>query len=228
MLNKDSIQIIKGMSQINNQAVIEYPISTIANPTRDVLGLVNFEVITKEFDDFGLYDTVSFLGALDILDDPKIEKNNNVIKAYDENSTIEYVTSDPSILSESTFNPEIVKSTLDISPIVSCNIDVDTFNKIKKGVNVFKTLKDLFFVKVGNDFYIKTGNKETFAQSSNSYQLKLNCNTIIGSDFEIAIPAENFLSLPVMEYKLGIHEKNGNYRISMVNEIFKFVLAIKR
>jgi len=227
MLNKDAIQIIKGMSQINNQTVIDYPVSTISNPTRDVLGLVNFENITNDFESFGLYDTVAFLGALDILEDPKIEKNKNIIKAYDENSTIEYVTSDPSILSESTFDPKIVESTLNITPVVSCDIDVNTFNKIKKGVNVFKTLKDLFFVKSDNNFYIKTGNKETFTQSSNSYQLKLDCD-IIGNDFEIAIPAENFLSLPVMDYKLSIHEKNGNYRISMINSIFKFVMAVKR
>jgi len=115
-----------------------------------------------------------------------------------------------------------------INSDVEVHMDVDLMTKIKKRLGVFKTLKDIFFIKDGENFYLETGNKESFSTSQNSYKLKLPATKIQGEDFKICIPGENFMSLPNMDMEFKIHHKDGQRRISMSNEIMSFVLSLKR
>jgi hypothetical protein len=110
-------------------------------------------------------------------------------------------------------------------------VDIDTklMQKIRKGSAIFKTLKDLFIIKDENGVFLKTGNSEGYSKTSNSYSIQLTPTTDTANDFSIAIPIENFLSLPQMDYtmKIKYNEKHDSYRITFENEIFKFILAVK-
>ncbi len=227
MLNKEAVQIIQGISEINTKAILTYPQTTIRNVTKDVQGVINFDKICEPFDEFGIWDLSSFLSALSILEEPEITMTDNIISAKDEFSSIEYVTSSTNILGDSVTDPEIISSTLAIPAVVEFELSMETIAKIKKGVSVFKNLKDLEFSKVGETFTVKTTNKESFNASNNSFSLTLPANTA-GDDFSITIPSDNFLQVPSMPYTLKIHEKAGKYRISMTNAIFEFVLSLKK
>ena len=208
MLNKYTLQILQSITGITNSAIITYPETIIQNHNKDVIGIIDFSVNDSEaWDEFGIFDLSNFLGAISVLDNPEISLEDNYIVAKDSTSEIKYVTSYPDALSDFTTDPKKVTSTLQANSVVEVDIDTDTINKIRKGANVFKTLKDLFLIKEENEFYLKTGNKKKFNSQENSYSIKLEPEVISGEDFEIAIPIDNFLSLPSINFKLLVKEK---------------------
>lgn len=230
MLNKNTIQVLQSVVPITNSVIISYPVTTIQNETKDVMGNINLEVLgEKQFDEFGIFDLSSFLGAVGILEEPNIELNNGIITAKDSDSSIKFVTSSPSSVSDFTTNPKYITSSCAVHSVVEVSISTEMISKIRKGVNLFKTLKDVFIVKNGDDIFLKTGNKESFARNDNSYQVRLDPLVNMGKDFELAIPVENFLSLPSIDYTLKIkyNEEVKVYRIIIENTIYQFVLSIK-
>jgi len=228
MLNKESLQIIQGMQEINNSAIISYPVSTISNKTKDILGKVYFDKLTDEFPEFGVWDLGSLLSSINILEEPTISLDGNILTAKDSYSKINYVTSSPSILGDSVCDAKIIDSTLAIESVVDVSMSTDIVSRIKKGAKAFSNLKDAQFSKVGDTFMVKTLNKESFNASSNSFELKLDSTKCVGNDFDIVIPISNFLSLPDIDFEFKVHEKNGQYRITMTNSIFAFVLSLKK
>jgi len=226
MLNKDTLQILQSITGITNSAIISYPQTVIQNYNKDVIGIIDFSQKEDEgWDEFGIFDLSNFLGALSVLDNPTIELKENSIIAKDSDSEIQFVTSYPSALQDFTTTPSKVTTTLQADSVLEVEINTDTINRIRKGANVFKTLKDLFLVKEGNEFFIRTGNKKKFNSKENSYSIKLEPELSRGDDFEIAIPIDNFLSLPLINFNLSIKEKNGQYRVTLTNNIFKFILS---
>jgi hypothetical protein len=230
MLNENSIQVLNSITNITNSAIISYPVTTITNSTRDILGNIDFSKLEDEgWKEFGIMDLSSFLNAIGILETPTIEQNDIFIKAYDPNSTIEFVTSYPSTLEDFTTNPEVIESTSRADSILEVGIDSTLFTKIKKGSSVFKNLRDLFIVKEGDKVYFKTGNKETFTSASNSYTHYLDPLVDKGKDFSLVIPIENFLNLPLMDFtmKIKYNQEKDAYRLLFENDIFKFILTLK-
>jgi len=226
MLNENSIQVIQSITNITNSAILDYPVTTIQNQNKNVIANIDFSKLEPTpWESFGIFDLSSFLGALTILEDPTIVLDNKIIVAQDNDSTIKFVTSSPTSLGDFTTDPEKVISTCAAESVVEVDIDVELFNRIRKGASVFKTLKDLFILKEGDKVSLKTGNKESFARQDNSYKINLSPTLDSGEDFDIAIPIDNFLSLPSMDFKLKIKGKNGKYRVVMENQIFQFVLS---
>jgi len=226
MLNENSIQILQSIVNITNSVILSYPVTTIQNQDRNVLGNIDLSVVDDQFEEYGIFNLSSFLTALSVLESPTISIDNKVIVAQDADSIIRFVTSSPSSLADFTTNPEKITSTIQSQSVLEIDIDTELINRIRKGAGVFKTLKDLFIIKEGDKITLKTGNKESFARQDNSYTITLSPTMNVGNDFSIAIPIDNFLSLPSMDFKLSVKEKNGNYRVTMTNDIFQFVLAV--
>lgn len=231
MLNKEAIKILQSITAISNSAIISYPITTIINDDADILCNIDFRVIDdQEFEEFGIMDLGSFLNAIDVLDEPSIELINKEVIAKDTNSQISFLTSSLAGLEEYTTDPHNITSIIESdTAIVEVTVDTALIAKIRKGASVFKTLRDLFIIKNKDGVFLKTGNKETFVSRTNSYTIKLDTDIDIGDDFEIAIPINNFLALPNMEYALKIkyNEAVGAYRVTLENDIFDFVLSIR-
>jgi hypothetical protein len=230
MLNKNSIEVLKSINSITNSAIISYPVTTITNAKRDIYGNIDFSKIDENsWKEFGIMDLPSFLNSIGILDNPTIEQKDIFIKAYDENSTIEFVSSYPSTLEDFTADPNIIDSTSNAPSVVEVSIESNLFTKIKKGSSVFKNLRDLFIVKENDKIYFKTGNKETFTSATNSYTHYLEPSLCKGKDFELIIPIENFLNLPLMDFtmKIKYNEEKDAYRLLFENDIFKFLFTLK-
>jgi len=226
MLNPASIQILQAISNITNSAILDYPVTTIQNVNKSILGNIDLSKVDTEFESYGIFDLSSFLGALSVLEEPTIILDNKMVIAKDLDSTIKFVTSSPASLEDFTTDTEKITSTLAAPSVVEVEIDTDLINRIRKGASVFKTLKDLFIIKEGDKITLKTGNKESFARQDNSYTIELSPSINSGDNFNIAIPIDNFLSLPAMNFKLAIKKKGENIRVVMENEIFQFVLPI--
>ena len=227
MLNENSIQILQSIVNITNSAILSYPVTTIQNQNRNVIANIDFSKIDDEFEEYGIFDLSSFLGALSVLEAPVITLQNKVIEAKDSDSQIKFVTSSPSSLEDFTTNPAKITTTCSAKSVVEVQIDTDLINRIRKGASVFKTLKDLFIIKEGDKIILKTGNKESFARQDNSYTINLEPSLCHGDDFNIAIPIDNFLALPAMDFTLAIKQgPSGDYRVVMENQIFQFVLSV--
>jgi len=227
MLNENSIQILQSIVNITNSAILSYPVTTIQNQNRNVIANIDFSKIDDEFEEYGIFDLSSFLGALSVLEAPVITLQNKVIEAKDSDSQIKFVTSSPSSLEDFTTNPAKITTTCSAKSVVEVQIDTDLINRIRKGASVFKTLKDLFIIKEGDKIILKTGNKESFARQDNSYTINLEPSLCHGDDFNIAIPIDNFLSLPAMDFNLAIKQgPDGSFRVVMENQIFQFVLSV--
>ena len=230
MLNSNTRQVLGSIQAITNSAIINYPVTTISNPSKDVLGNIKIDQLENEaFDEFGIFDLGSFLGALSILEDPTIDLENGTIKAADANSAIDFITSSPAILGDFTTSPKNITSTVAAPSVVEVELNTEVMGKLRKGMSAFKTLKDVFIVKEGDSIYLKTGNKESFSRGNNSYKMSLVPSINEGKDFELAIPVENLLSLPNMDYDLKIkyNEARDAHRVVMSNDIFDFVLSVK-
>jgi hypothetical protein len=230
MLNENSIEVLNSISSITNSAIISYPVTTITNDKRNIYGNIDFSKIDEDaWKDFGIMDLSSFLNAISILETPTIEQDDIYIRANDPNSKIEFVTSYPSTLEDFSADPDIVSTAALAPSILEVDIDTNLITKIKKGSSVFKNLRDLFIVKEGDKVYLKSGNKETFNRTQNSYTVFLDPTLDKGNDFEIAIPIENFLSLPSMDFSMKIkyNEAKDEHRLILENEIFQFLFTLK-
>ena len=227
MLTKASVQVLQSITAITNSVLIEYPITTIRNESGGVIGTINFSVLDEEFEEFGIFDLSSFLGALDVLDEPVVTLNAGIITAKDTNSSISFVTSSAASLEEFTDDPRKVTSSVDSDSVVDVDIDTDLMSKIRKGTSIFKSLKDIRLVNKDGVFSLSTANITSFSHQENSYSITLeetSKNTNL--DFDIAIPINNFLSLPNMNFTMSIKEKQGKFRVVLYNEIFSFVLPL--
>ena len=229
MLNKNTRDILQAVNNMTNSMIISYPVTTFTNDKKTILGNINFEDIDEGWNEFGIMDLNSFLNSLNILEDPTITQKDVFIKADDSNSSIEFVTSYPSILEDFTTNPDIISRTVAADSILEVEIDSDLFSKIKKGSSVFKSLLDLFIIKEGDKIYLKTGNKESYTRTQNSYTFYLDPSIDKGEDFEIVIPIENFLSLPAMKFIMMVkmNQQTGEKRLVFVNDIFEILLTAK-
>jgi len=229
VLNKDSIALLQSVTNITNSVLISYPITTITNESKDVLGNIDFSKVDPVgWEEFGIFDLNSFLGAVGILEEPTLTLSNTSLVAADINSSISFVVSDVSTMEDFTTDPENITTTCEADSVVEVKIDNNLIAKIRKGVSVFKNLEDLFIVKEGSDIFLRTGNKESFARTNNSYQIKLEADVVSGPDFEITLLVNNFLSLPAMDYTMKV-KYNSEYdlhRVTMENAIYQFVLSL--
>ena len=247
MFSPNTLKILDSITNINNSIVLEYPITSFKNQNGDIMCNIDFTHLeSEEWTKFGIFDLSSFLNAISILDKPEIHNENGIITATDSNSEIRYLSSDPETLSFTVGNARVVDSTMNADSVAELKIDTKIFQKIRKGATVFKNLKDLIITNeeigkggkgelkfiTGNynsgEFGIGAYNSYTinFEQGSNENSLN---GARVNRDFTIAIPIENFLALPPMEYTMAVkyNSERDSYRVTFFNEIFKFVLAIK-
>jgi hypothetical protein len=210
--------------------IIQYPVTSFKNQNGDIMGNIDFSKLESEaWETFGIFDLTSFLNAISILDNPEITLEDGVIIAHDDDSEIRYISSDPETLESTMGKESVVNSTVEARSIVEIDIDTKLMQKVRKGAGVFKNLKDLIIVKDNDGVRFTTGNTNSTEIMTNSYSITLHPNLEEDKQFSIAIPIENFLALPQMDYTMGIkyNEERDAYRIVFTNSIFKFVLAIK-
>lgn len=232
MLSQQTQTILKSLLQINNSFVVQYPKFTIIDEFKSLPGVINISAFETEFEEFGIFDGANFLSALDLLQNPVITLKGNMIQAKDENSVMNFVTSDPSSLEESCTNEKIITTTEAVESVMEFIFNVDTISKIKKAAGIFKTMDTLFLVKSENDseVYLKIGSKTNFVSSDNSYSLKIQPTINKTSNINLAIPLENILKLPQVDYicMVKYNEEKDMHRIILKNEIYTFLLSLMK
>jgi hypothetical protein len=225
MINNKTRTILKSLLSINNSMVIKYPTMTVSDTFKSIFCRVDLTKIDENFETFGIYDTSNFLSALDLLKDPEITLEDNKIIAKDQETKMQFVTSDVDSL-DSTFKESIIDRTMEFPSLINFDFTTDMLNKIKKAAGVFKTM-DCLYLNNNTTVDVELGQFETFEISQNTYTIQIP-TPVSDKEFKLAIPLENILKLPSTDYKLEVryNEEKNAYRIVFKNEIYTFILSL--
>lgn len=229
MINNDTRTLLKSLLQVNNSMIIE-PTMHGCDEFRSILFRANLGELEEDFEEFGIFDTTSFLSALELLEEPTISIKDNLIVANDEYSTMNFVTSDPSTLEDVQINPKVIDSTLAIDTVLSFPFGTELINKIKKSAGVFKTFDTVFLINTPNGTEMKVGAKDSFSKSNNSFAVSMDSDINVNKEFELAIPLDGLLKIPPMDYELHVkyNEAKDAYRVVLDNKLLTFVMSLKK
>lgn len=228
MLNADTRTLLKSLISINNQMIISN-IMTGTDEFKSVIFKANIGKIDSIPEEFGIFDTTNFLQAMELLDEPRISYDSETksIIAKDAESTLSFLTSDPSSL-DVVIEPERIETTVAAPSVLTMNFDTDSLQKIKKASSVFKNFDTLWILNENGKTEMKLGTQNSFAKSSNSFKINVEPE-VNEKEFNIALPIESILKVPQMSYKLHVkyNEARDAYRIVLQNELLEFVLSLK-
>ncbi len=231
MLNKNTQTVLKSLLPINNSFVVNYPTMTIIDEYKTLMGKVDLSITADQLPEFGIFDGARFLSALDLLEgDSEITLQDNLIVAKDANSEMEFLTSQPSSLEDAVAKEAVITSTEAIASVLECEVTIDTLNKLKKAAGVFKVMNTLFLTKNGPDIAMKIGSKENFNMSKDSYNIKVQPSLDEANNFELPIPLENIMKLPVADYTLKVkhNAERDVYRVILTNDIYTFLFTLMK
>ncbi len=232
MVNQEVRTIMKSLIPINNSQIVE-KVMLFQDEFKTIVGQANLGEVDSDLpeDGFGIYDTSNFLASLDLLDDPEIVLENGTIIASDESSKLRFITSDPSQL-DIDVNPKVITTTLKVDSAMEFDIGSELLNKIKKASSVFKTFDTLFIIKEGRNVSLKIGSKDSFSKTNNSFSINIIPSLDNGNDndFELALPLESILKIPVMDYTFRIKHniEKDVYRIVVDNDLLIFILSLMK
>lgn len=230
MLTNQTQTILKSLLNINNSLIISYPKMIIIDEFKSIPGMIDLSKLEEPFEEFGIFDGAKFLSALEMFTDPSITLKDNIIYTKDQNSDMKYVVSDPSSLEDCTIDEDLIATTVAAPSILEFQINTEMINKIKKASSVFKTMDALFLIKNDNDILLEVGSKNNFHSSDNSYSIKMTPDVSNNEDLKLAIPLENILKLPTVNYNVMVkyNKNNGDYRIVLQNDIYTFMLSLMK
>ncbi len=229
MLTNETRTLLKSLIPINNSMIIE-SVMHGSDEFKSIIFRANLDQLETGIETFGIFDTANFLGSLDLLEDPEVTIVDNSIVATDATSTLKFITSDPSSL-DIDINPKVIDSTIAVGSVLEFSLTSDLLQKIKKASAVFKTFDSLFIIKEGEKINLKLGAKDSFSKSNNSFS-----TVVVPSldesekDFELAIPLESVLKLPVFDYELLVkyNAEKDVYRVACENALLTFILSLKK
>lgn len=228
MLTNETREVLKSLIPINNTMIVSSEM-TGTDEFKSILFKADLGQL-EEIEEFGIYDVTSFLSALDLLEEPEIVLDGNLITAKDSNSSLQFVTSDVSSLEDVHIKPSNINTTLDIESILEFTFNSDALNKIKKSANVFKTFDTVYVVKEGSTVQMKLGAMESYNKSNNSFTLNVDATLETSKDFHIAVPLETLMKVPAMDYNFMVkyNEERDTYRVVLENQLLTFLMSLKK
>jgi len=228
MLNTEARTILKEMVAINNSMIVA-PTMTGCDEFKGIIFKLNLDQVDPDIKEFGIFDSTSFLQAMDLLDDPTITLNDNVISAKDANTTIDYITSTPSSLDYIDIPTKNIDTTVAAESILEFGFGTDIINKIKKAKSVFKTFDTLFITNNDGKVNISIGNENTFSKNNNSWSTNIAPTLNTNKDFTIAVTLDSVMKLPVLDLvaKVKYNTERDTYRLVLMNDLITFVLNLK-
>lgn len=231
MLNTDTRELLKNLLSINNSMIIA-PTMTGCDEFKNILFKAELHKIDSGLQEFGIFDATVFLQAMELLEEPVISFDDatNKITAKDENTSIEYIASDISSLDYVQVPEENIDTTVAAASVTEFAFDTDTLGKIKKAKAVFKNFDTLFVQNDGTVITLSIGNQNTFSKNNNSWTLNIEPTLNNGSEFNLALPLDSIMKLPLMGYSAQVkyNEKRDTHRVVVQNELLAFVLSLKK
>jgi hypothetical protein len=197
-LKDSTIQVLKNFSNINPNIVINQgsEIRTISE-ARSIFAAVS---VQEQFPiQFGIYDLNEFLGALNLVDRPNLQFEDNYVVISDTSgrSSVRYYYSDPDMLTTPT------KSVKSIPPDVTFTLDNDTMNKIKRAASALG--HDQVSITPSNGA-VKLSIVDVDNSTSNTFSIEVIGDYPEGADFNLIMNISN-LKMIAGDYEVGLSSK---------------------
>jgi len=232
MLNKNTINILSAMNSITNSAILKYPTTILNNSAGDVVVSLNMETLDSDpIPEIGIYNLSEFINTFKLFDEYECNITDNVINITSEDSAIQYLTTNTSVLENFNKKEDLFTTTESVGTVSSFTLTNADVKRIKQAAGVFKDLTDIIVEAKDGDVIVKLGSTNNFNAKSNSFSIKkIGVNS--SKEFTVKIPAENFNALPASDYTFEVkyNEQRDAYRLLMKStEIdMKILMAIKK
>jgi len=229
MLTQNTLTLLKSLIPLNNSMVIS-PKMTGADEFKNVTYLANLDLLEENIPVFGIFAMDQFTQAMELLDEPNITYNPKTkrIKAQDNNTDIEYITSDPASLDYAQVDPDVINSTLKADSVLTTEVTKDILQKIKKAYSVFKNFDTLNIIADDDGAKISISNLNTFSKNNNAWSMKIDGEKT--GKFNVALPLESIMKIPQADYTLIVKYNSAKdvYRVVLTNDLITFVMSLKQ
>jgi len=194
-LSQETVQVLKNLSTINQSILIK-----AGKRLRSMSVMKNILVeadITEEFErDVAIYDLNQFLNCLSLIPGAEVVLGDNAIEITDEQNTIEYRYSDPSVIAAPP-DKELTLPSEDVCVVLT----EEHLETVKKASAVLQ-IPDVSLVGDGESIFLTVRDKKN--SGSNSYKIEVGETEHV---FTFNLKVEN-LKLLLGDYDVIISSKN--------------------
>lgn len=118
MLNKNTINVLQALNSITNSAILNYPTTILNNSAGDVIVKMNMESLDSEpIPEIGIYNLSEFISTFKLFEDYECSIADNVINISSENSALQYLTTNTSVLENFNKKEDLFVSTENVATV---------------------------------------------------------------------------------------------------------------
>lgn len=194
-LSKNTLEIIKNYSQINQNLVIQPGnVLTVCNGggKEDGKGVTIFAEANLEEDfpvEFGIYDINEFLGVLSLFKEPELDFQENFVLVKQDNFSVKYWRSATNLLSH-------VKKKINFPEVdIEFSLSSNQFGSLLKAASIL-SVQNVIFNGDGENITVQVSDKKN--STSNNFSIKLEESSQL---FEAVFRVDN-LKMLVDDYKV--------------------------
>ena len=204
-LSSESLAVLKNFASINSNIVFRGG-STIKTMSEAKNILASANVIEEFPTDVGIYDLNEFLGVISMFNEPELEFQDSFVQVREDNRSVKYFFSDPSILTSPTKDIQMP------DPEVQFKLGDSELNTIRKASSTL-SVSDLV-VEYDGSGDLQATVTDLADSTSNSFSLTLQQVSLSeGTPFRFVFSVSNFKIL------------SGNYRVDVSSKLISHLTA---
>lgn len=231
MITREVLDRILNCKTITNSLVLKYPITEAVSDARDIVMQIDLSDL-EEFETACFFNRLSnFLSLTKLYDDFSITENNEILTIKDNNSksSIDFVTSSLSLMSDYSFDPVQFTKTEDAVSIQEFELSSQEIAKLKTAGNTLQNIDSLKLSNQGDELNVRLESNNIYAKVGDGFTIVKDIPST--KQFQISIPFENFIKLPTQNYKFFVkyNSKNNSYRVlihNLDNDKIKILLSV--
>lgn len=204
-LSSESLAVLKNFASINSNIVFRggTTIKTMSE-AKNILASAN---VPEEFPtDVGIYDLNEFLGVVSMFNEPELEFQDSFVQVREDNRSVKYFFSDPSILTSPTKDIQMP------DPEVQFKLGDSELSTIRKASSTL-SVSDLV-VEYDGSGDLQATVTDLADSTSNSFSLTLQQVSLPeGTPFRFVFSVSNFKIL------------SGNYRVDVSSKLISHLTA---
>lgn len=208
MLNENTRHVLKTLTSIGNNAIVRFPVTTIAQKDKSLIAFVNLETLGEEsFTEYGISYLSDFLSLVDFYSDAVIENNNGIIDMKTETSHQRYRSTDLEMMKAYDISGNLIDNIAKVDPCIKFDISADELSRFKKIANLVKS--DFFVIGASTITVCKLDATNTKLDESTTDVLM--STTEDAQDIVINMSAIDKLPSGNYEVKITKNASSGNF-----------------
>ena len=211
-----TLPILSEIQAITNSVILRYPETVAISDSKDILMRIDFAGLgEEEFPQIPLMESLSsFTNLLGLFsDERKVTFEGSEIYVSEGSLKSSFITDNVALMEDFDKDPIQFDRTREVPDVAIFDLVVDDIKTIRQASGVFKDLTDIVIACKDGDVSVSLGATSKFNARSNTFSKMYDGKG--SKDFEIAIPVDNFKSIPLSDYTFMVkyHSARDSYRI---------------